>query len=74
MAVSYAASATSFVAARPRLWSETLVTTDFSGYFNWDLAPDAKHVAVVLQPTERRLTFLLNFFDELERRSPPGEK
>jgi hypothetical protein len=43
----------------------------------WDLAPDGKRVAVILnadgttdRPPITHLTFLLNFFDELTRRVP----
>jgi len=36
----------------------------------WDLAPDGKHIAGTLAPRFGRVTFLLNFSDELERHAP----
>jgi hypothetical protein len=49
------------------------------GLTQWDLAPDGKRVAVLTPvpsaaaPTqEHEVVFLLNFFDELRRRVPPG--
>jgi Tol biopolymer transport system component len=83
MAVSYTvirqAGGDSFVADKPRLWSETGLRDINTNYSNYDLAPDGKRLAVMLAddangdkpPTH--LTFLLNFFDELRRRaSSPG--
>jgi hypothetical protein len=42
---------------------------------NYDLAPDGTRLAALLAPEEAptRLTFLLNFFDELRRRAPVGK-
>jgi len=74
MAVSYAIHGDSFSASKPRLWSDTLVTPAFAGHFSWDLAPDGKRVATALQPAVGPLTFLLNFFDELDRRTPASGK
>jgi serine/threonine-protein kinase len=75
MAVGYTAKGDSFTAGKPRLWTEArlLNTSTFS---NYDPAPDGKRLAVFVAddatgdkpPT--RLTFLLNFFDELRRRAP----
>jgi hypothetical protein len=79
MAVSYTAKGDSFAASKPRVWLETRLRV--SDNSTWDLAPDGKRAAVVLAedsdasrsgPT--RLTFLLNFFDELRRRAPAGGK
>src|SRR5437016_5681546 len=46
---------------------------------NYDLAPHGKHLAAILAPDETKLmvthlTFLLNFFDKLNRRVPEGKK
>jgi serine/threonine-protein kinase len=77
MAVSYTARADSFVAEKPRVWTETRLraTGSFSDY---DLAPDGKRLAAfvaddaeVEKPTTH-LTFLLNFYDELRRKAPAG--
>ena len=48
---------------------------------NFDLAPDGKRFAVLLAPeadaeqqrARTQVTFLLNFFDELRRKAPPGK-
>ena len=72
MVVSYTAEGNSFVADKPRLWSETRVTTSALA-----LAPDGKRFAVVKETDETdrqeaptHVTVLLNFFDELKRRVP----
>jgi len=78
MAVSYSAKGDSFTAAKPRVWSETLMR-QFGIYPSYDVAPDGKRVAGILaNPDEQQkplthLTFLLNFFDELRRRAPAGK-
>jgi eukaryotic-like serine/threonine-protein kinase len=62
----------SFVAGRPRVWSEQ-VPVIFSATKSYDPAPDGKSV-VALMPADApeeppdRVIFLLNFFDELRRR------
>ena len=79
MAVSYTAKGDSFTAGKPRAWSETQVMT-LTTFSTWDLAPDGKRLAVFLLDTDDKqkppthLTFLLNFFDELQRRAPSGGK
>jgi hypothetical protein len=78
MVVGYSVQGDSFVAGKPRVWSERGVP---SGSIFSALAPDGKRFAVVL-PSENgneqkpitQVTFLLNFFDELRRRVPPGAK
>lgn len=72
MAVSYTAQGNSFVAAKPRVWSDARVMSPYLNTLGWDLAPDGKHIAGILEPAFGSLTFLLNFFDELERRVPAG--
>ena len=78
MAVGYSAMGDSFLAGKPRVWSETHLFK-VSGMSVYDLAPDGKRLAAILasdqtggEPTH--LTFLLNFFDELRRRAPAGGK
>lgn len=48
---------------------------------NLDIAPDGKRFVVLMpaeaseeQKAQNQVTFLLNFFDELRRRVPVGEK
>ena len=75
MVVSYTAADT-FSPGAPRQWSETAIQfTDH--YPPLDLAPDGKRFVVFLAPesasggsTTVHVNFLLNFFDELNRRVP----
>jgi WD40-like Beta Propeller Repeat len=76
MAASYAVKDDSFVADKPRLWSEKQIGGTV-GYRNVDLAPDGKRIAAFMpaeareaQQSQNHVTFLLNFFDELRRRGP----
>jgi serine/threonine-protein kinase len=68
----------SFVAGRPRVWSEQ-VPVIFSATKSYDPAPDGKSI-VALMPADTpeephdRVIFLLNFFDELRRRAPLNAK
>ena len=79
MAVSYSVQGDSFAAGKPRVWSETRLL-NVSGMPVYDLAPDGKRLAAVLATdaasggASTHLTFLLNFFDELRRRTPAGGK
>jgi len=73
MAVGYSVNGDSFAAGKPRVWSETRLLY-VAGAYVYDLAPDGKRLAAILdqaggQPPTH-LTFLLNFFDELRRRAP----
>ena len=76
MVVEYTATGESFTAGTPRVWSETPVRATAPGFQALDLAPDGKRFAVL--PSEVaadekgsvHATFLLNFFDELDRRLP----
>jgi Tol biopolymer transport system component len=75
MVASYTASGGVFVPGKPRIWSDKRLLR--SPTQNYDLAPDGKRFAVVLAAdgtaeTLTQLTVLLNFFDELRRRFPPG--
>jgi Tol biopolymer transport system component len=75
MMAEYTSSGASFTAGKPRLWSTTPIRGN-TGFSNYDVAPDGKRLAVFVpsdagRPEEMtRLTLLLNFFDELRRRSP----
>jgi hypothetical protein len=69
----------SFLPGKPQVWSEQRVVE--APVPMYDLAPDGKRFAGVLyadgttgQKPFTHLTVLLNFFDELKRRVPAGEK
>ena len=72
MVSTYTVEGDSFVAGRPRLWSNTrLFNVGLTQ--NFDLAPDGKRFAVLMSadgPELRRTqhTLLLNFFEEVRRR------
>ena len=75
MVTSYAARGDAFVFAEPQVWSPHPFKS-----FAYDLAPDGKRAALVLnadgtvdQPPITHLTFLVNFFDELRRRVPAAK-
>jgi len=79
MVADYAVAGDSFAAAKPRVWSQTSLAF-LSGNYPYDLAPDGKHFAVVVNPAESQeqkpidsVIVLLNFFDELRRRVPSGK-
>ena len=74
MAVNYTANGDSFIADKPRAWSERRLLNN--GGF--DFAPDGKRIAVIVQASEQEaqqpqnhVIFLENFFDELRRRVKP---
>jgi serine/threonine-protein kinase len=76
MVTDYEPKNDSFGPGKPHLWSDQQLHA-IGGPMNYDLAPDGKRFAVfpkVNAPTEEkgtlRITFLLNFFDELRRRAP----
>jgi hypothetical protein len=74
--------ADSFAADKPRLWSNAQTLEGVGGPWDLDLAPDGKRFAVFPrseatasdQKGSVHVTVLLNFFDELRRRVPPGGK
>jgi serine/threonine-protein kinase len=74
MVTPYTTSGNSFSPGTPRVWSEQRLGEVGVMY---DLAPDGKRFAVVLDAQEASeskpitsATVLLNFFDELRRRVP----
>ena len=73
MAVSYRAARDSFIAEKPRLAVDHFVNPSY--YRRFDVAPDGKRFAQLrplLSSSDKASTeviFLLNFFDELRRRS-----
>jgi serine/threonine-protein kinase len=74
MVASYQSRGDSFLADKPRVWSEGLA--GFTTTRSYDPAPDGKHV-LALTPAEThpkgsqdQMIILLNFFDELRRLVP----
>ena len=79
MVAAYTTRGDAFVPGKPRVWSERTVMIRNSSPM-YDLAPDGKRFIVILpaedsetQKPPAQLTLLLNFFDELRRRMPPGK-
>jgi len=80
MVASYSVKGDSFVADKPRLWSERrLANQGTSG--TYDVAPDGKRIAALIpvggqeeQRAQNHIIFLDNFFDELRRRAPAQPK
>ena len=75
MVMDYVASAATFGVGKPRLWSDRELY--YTGLTNLALTPDGRRFAVFPRPEAMggesgavRVTFLLNFFDELRRRLP----
>ena len=80
MVASYTASGDSFSADKPQLWSPGQFTDRGLGFYNFDLHPDGKRVAVLKAPgTERdaamnKVNIVLNWFEELKQKVPTGKK
>ena len=80
MLASYTVKGDSFVADKPRAWSEKKIA-NIGLLANYDLAPDGKRI-VALMPAERseeqkaqnHVIFLENFFDEVRRRTATQAK
>jgi Tol biopolymer transport system component len=80
MAAAYTVQGNSFMAEKPRPWSERQLSNLTNTSRNIDVAPDGKRFAVILpveqpgsQQTRSRVTFIENFFDELRRRVPASK-
>jgi Tol biopolymer transport system component len=78
MAAPYRARGDSFVADKPRAWSERRLVS-FSTTRSYDPAPDGKRIVALMpadaqQERQDHVVFLLNFFDELHRRVPLSSK
>jgi hypothetical protein len=81
MAVSYTVKGDSFVPDKPRVWASNVAGPGLVGVTDFDLAPDAKRVAVLTPvespetpKAEHDVVFLLNFSDYLRQRAPAGGK
>jgi eukaryotic-like serine/threonine-protein kinase len=78
MVIDYEVKGDSFAAGKPRQWCEKRLASTGTGGPILDIAPDGKSFLVLVPVKEaedqNRVTFLLNFFDELRRRVPEGAK
>jgi eukaryotic-like serine/threonine-protein kinase len=77
MVAAYTVKGDSFVADKPRVWSEKQLGSTPATTRNVDLAPDGKRIVALMpaetaegQKAQNHVTFLLNFFDELRRKVP----
>jgi serine/threonine protein kinase len=80
MAATYVVKGDSFVADKPRLWSEKQLGMARLGKRNVHLAPDGKRVVALMpvetaegQKAQNHVTFLMNFSDEVRRKVPVGK-
>jgi Tol biopolymer transport system component len=79
MVAGYTVKGDSFVADKPRVWSEKQIGGTV-GSKNVDLAPDGKRIVALMpvetaegQKAQSHVIFLENFFDELRRKVPAGK-
>jgi serine/threonine-protein kinase len=76
MVAPYTVTGDSFLAERPRLWSEKrLANFGPVGVATYDVAPDGKRIAALMpaegpEAQQHHVIFLGNFLDELRRRVP----
>ena len=81
MVAAYAVKGDSFMADKPRVWSEKQIGGNgVSSLKNFDLAPDGKRIVAFMpvetadgQKAQNQVTFLENFSDELRRKVPVGK-
>jgi serine/threonine-protein kinase len=80
MVAAYTVKGDSFVADKPRAWSEKQIGGFFNTVKNVDLAPDGKRVVALMpvettagQKAQNQVTFLLNFSDEVRRKVPAAK-
>jgi Tol biopolymer transport system component len=83
MVAAYTVKGNSFVADKPRAWSEKQLGGGGISNFakNVDLAPDGKRIVALMpvetaegQKAQSHVIFLMNFFDELRRRTATQAK
>ena len=76
MVATYTVEGETFRAEKPRLWSEGRFSP-IVGFRNFDLHPDGDRFAVLVtddadvESKRDKVTFIFNFFGELERIAPP---
>ena len=81
MAAAYMLKGDSFLADKPRLWSEKQIGGSVNVAKNIDLAPDGKRIVALMSATEAKgaqesqnhVVFLENFSDELQRKVPSSK-
>src|SRR5579862_4228572 len=80
MVAAYTVKGDSFVADKPRMWSEKQIGGNIA-YMNVDLAPDSKRIVALMpvetaegQKAQSHVIFLENFFDEVRRRTATQAK
>ena len=84
MVAAYTEKGDSFVADKPRVWSEKQIEGPIGGGIssrNVILAPDGKRIVALMpgetgaqdQKAQNHVTFLMNFSDELRRKVPVGK-
>ena len=80
MVAAYTAKGDSFVAEKPRVWSEKRIGDTGNSGTNFDVAPDGKRIVALIpvdapeaQQSQNHVIFLENFFDELRRKVPVGK-
>ena len=81
MVAVYAVKGDSFVADKPRLWSEKQIGGLPNAARNVDIAPDGKRIVALMpvetpeaQKAQSHVIFLENFFDEVRRRAAAQAK
>jgi serine/threonine-protein kinase len=77
MVAAYTVKGDSFVADKPRTWSEKQLGGTINAAKNVDLAPDGKRIVALMpvetaegQKAQNHVIFLENFFDEVRRKVP----
>ena len=77
---AYTVRGDSFVADKPRMWSEKPLAQTLNNGSNYNLAPDGKRFVVFMpveaskaQQAQNHVIFLENFFDELRRKVPASK-
>jgi Tol biopolymer transport system component len=80
MVASYMVKGNSFRAVKSRLWSETRFTPRDPRQRAFDLHPDGERIALAAVPEppvalrQEKVVFIFNFFDELRRIAPAGQR
>jgi serine/threonine-protein kinase len=80
MVAAYSVKGDSFMADKPRMWSENQLGGLVNSVKNVDLAPDGKRIVALMpveateaQKAQNHVIFLMNFSDELRRKVPVGK-
>lgn len=80
MVAAYTEKGDSFVADKPRVWSEKQIGGVVHNIRGFDLAPDGKRIVALMpvetaegQKAQSHVIFLMNFSDEVRRKVPVGK-